>query len=643
MPIERLRLLSILTIGAGLTAFLSGDFSRIQIVIFMAVIAPLWFPIDIEKIRQNRFWKFYLWITFAFMIFGFVLKIRIDTGIFFLIIFCLIYEFYGEQRKNTPNRLISILSFLIIAYQARMYLGLKQIYIVLIYLVSVMTTLMGLYHFILNKGLNKGELLRSHLRVYVHLVPIFAIAACLFWLTPRARGSSAGVESNPRGNQMSGFSDRVKLSDIGALKLSSKPVLDLTLLEGQPEEPYLIGRYLHIFKDAEWSTYARPKTIFGQQARFHEAGEFRGTVTYRINAEPFQGNTLFFFRDPIAILDFEQFLDVEGFYDNISMSKKSPNSLNYNAVSGIAQREQRSLGRYTGHLLQLPDNSEYLADYARTIWGEGNQDAHEKAAIVRRHFQEQFNYTLNINNFNAQDPIRDFLLNRKEGHCELFASSAALLMRQAGIPTRMVTGFMLDLTLKHESFIHVQERMAHAWVEYFHDGAWHTLDATPPMPIAEPTLFQSGSNRLRYWWRVYFTSFDYFSQKEWLEKIQESYAVNQALYRNIFLTAIFMITFAILYHKNRELLHMTSEDKVRQTLVRIEKNLAKHYQDRIPHEKFSDFVRRLGLNPSMEIKIEAFSHEVFSYCYGRQKTKENTRHLIKKGRAILKELQQQQS
>ncbi len=640
MPIERLRLLSLLTIGAGLTAFLSGDFSRIQIVIFMAVITPLWFPINIEKIRQNRFWKFYLWITFVFMILGFVLKIRIDTGIFFLIIFCLIYEFYGEQRKNTPNRLISILSFLIIAYQARMYLGLKQIYIVLIYLVSVMTTLMGLYHVLLKKGLSKSDLLRTHLRVYLHVVPIFAIAACLFWLTPRARGSSAGVESNPRGNQMTGFSDRVKLSDIGSLKMSSRPVLDLTLLKGQPEEPYLIGRYLHIFRDSEWSTYARPKTIFGHQARFNDPSEYRGTVTYRINAEPFQGNTLFYFKEPIAILDFELFLDVEGFHDNISMSKKSPNSLNYNAVSGISQREVRSLGRYTGHLLQLPDNSEYLATYARTVWGEGNQDVHEKAILLQTHFLEQFNYTLNINNFNAQDPIRDFLLNRKEGHCELFASSAALLLRQEGIPTRLATGFLLDLTMQHESFIHVQERMAHAWVEYFHDGAWHTLDPTPPMPIAEPTLFQSGSNRLRYLWRVYFTSFDHFSQKEWLEKMQETYLANRSFFHNIFITAILLLTLTVLYYKNRTYFHLTPEDKVRRSLVRIERNLVRQYQERIPHEKFSDFVRRLGLNPTLEMKIEAYSHEVFSYCYGRQKTKQTMRQLVKKGSDILKELQQ---
>ena len=39
------------------------------------------------------------------------------------------------------------------------------------------------------------------------------------------------------------------------------------------------------------------------------------------------------------------------------------------------------------------------------------------------------------------DPVEDFLVNRKEGHCEYFASALALLLRSIDIPTRMVNGF----------------------------------------------------------------------------------------------------------------------------------------------------------------------------------------------------------
>lgn len=638
MPLERLRLLSILSIGAAVTAFLTGDFSRLETVMMLGMMLPLWLTIDIERIRKNKLWKFYLWITFLFMIIGITIKVRVDTGIFFLIMFCLIYEFYGEQRLNTPNRLISILSFLIIAYQARKYLGIKQIYVVVGYASAVLTTLMGLYHLSLYRVQSKKDLLKAHAVSYLHLIPILTIAVVFFWLAPRARGSSAGIESNDAGQQISGFSGRVRLSDIGTLKTSDRPVLDLTILDGEPNEPYLIGRYLHIYENQEWRTYARTRTVYGADARFNKESNFDNIVRFRVHGEPFQGNTVFFMKDPIRIEEFEQYLDIQGFADNISMSKKTPNSLNYNGVSGLGPQRGEPLIR-SDRYLQLPDNHEYLETYARGILGPDvdSLSNQQKAMAIRRHLLKEFQYTLSINNQAATDPISAFL-DKEEGHCELFASSAALLLRSVDVPTRLVTGFLLDQAAYNGQFYHVQEKMAHAWLEYYHDSRWHTLDPTPPMPISRPSLFQTTTYNLRYLWRSYFTAFDYFSQKENVERLMEHYQANSAKYhRSIGLLFLILSGFFII-KKNKRKWGMKPQDKVQLALVRIETLLRRRYDERRPQEKFSDFLRRLQLNPVLEQKIERYSHDVFAYCYGRQRDQKQAGKLIKEGRVLLRNL-----
>ncbi len=77
------------------------------------------------------------------------------------------------------------------------------------------------------------------------------------------------------------------------------------------------------------------------------------------------------------------------------------------------------------------------------------------------------------------DPVEDFLLNTKSGHCEYFASACTLMMQAAEVPARLVNGYygseLNSLTGKNE----VRQRHAHAWSEAFIDDHWRTVEATP--------------------------------------------------------------------------------------------------------------------------------------------------------------------
>lgn len=80
---------------------------------------------------------------------------------------------------------------------------------------------------------------------------------------------------------------------------------------------------------------------------------------------------------------------------------------------------------------------------------------------------------------NSIDPLEDFLLNTKAGHCEYFASACTLMLQSVKVPARLVNGFygceLNSVTGKYE----VRQRHAHAWTEAWINGQWETLEATP--------------------------------------------------------------------------------------------------------------------------------------------------------------------
>jgi len=73
-----------------------------------------------------------------------------------------------------------------------------------------------------------------------------------------------------------------------------------------------------------------------------------------------------------------------------------------------------------------------------------------------------------------------FLFETKQGYCQQYSGAMALLLRMAGIPARVVTGFSTGATdLKTGEFV-VRDFDAHSWVEaYYPDWGWITFDPTP--------------------------------------------------------------------------------------------------------------------------------------------------------------------
>lgn len=132
--------------------------------------------------------------------------------------------------------------------------------------------------------------------------------------------------------------------------------------------------------------------------------------------------------------------------------------------------------------------------------GYGSLSNAEKCVAIENYFHTHFLYELGveIGGEPSKDLVAAFLERSNSGHCEYFASSAAILLRAVGVPTRYVTGFVVEEKNDLGDFWVARDRDAHAWVEAWDDGAqrWRIVEATPSNGV--PNALDAGTgNHLR--------------------------------------------------------------------------------------------------------------------------------------------------
>jgi transglutaminase-like putative cysteine protease len=157
----------------------------------------------------------------------------------------------------------------------------------------------------------------------------------------------------------------------------------------------------------------------------------------------------------------------------------------------------------------------------------GANTPYEKVAAIERYLKNNHNYTRNIIHTPETEPVYDFLFNTKAGHCELFASSMAVLLRTLGIPVRVANGYVGGEWNSYGQFYVVRQKHAHAWVEVFFDRdrdpynqneiGWVRFDPTPPYSVDEGGFFSPVTNffsYLRHKWIDYVISYSAVEQRK---------------------------------------------------------------------------------------------------------------------------------
>ncbi|HEV8048876.1 MAG TPA: transglutaminase domain-containing protein, partial [Terriglobales bacterium] len=191
----------------------------------------------------------------------------------------------------------------------------------------------------------------------------------------------------------------------------------------------------------------------------------------------------------------------------------------YEATSDIAQPGASELraaaSDYPPEILldylQLPAVDPRVVSLAKKITASGDNN-YDKTAAIESYLRSKFGYTLQLPRTVPRDPVANFLFERKQGHCEYFASSMAIMLRTLGIPSRVVNGFRTGEFNDITSQYLVRASNAHSWVEaYFPGYGWISFDPTP----AAPAQLHTGWSRsmlyldaMASFWREWVVNYD---------------------------------------------------------------------------------------------------------------------------------------
>jgi transglutaminase-like putative cysteine protease len=130
--------------------------------------------------------------------------------------------------------------------------------------------------------------------------------------------------------------------------------------------------------------------------------------------------------------------------------------------------------------LQLPSSvPPRVAQLAQTITA-AKATPYDKAEAIETYLRNTYKYSTVVKSAPAgRDPVDYFLFDLKADFCEYFASSMTVMLREVGVPARVVEGFTageLDVSNRYA----VRELNAHAWVEaYFPTYGWIEFEPTP--------------------------------------------------------------------------------------------------------------------------------------------------------------------
>ncbi|MDR2506753.1 MAG: lytic murein transglycosylase B [Candidatus Accumulibacter sp.] len=156
----------------------------------------------------------------------------------------------------------------------------------------------------------------------------------------------------------------------------------------------------------------------------------------------------------------------------------------------INVREDPLILREALHLPQNlnPRTREFAADLKRRFV---SPERISSAALL--HFREEpFSYTLQPPLLLDANMIDQFLFETRSGFCEHYAAAYAFIMRSAGVPARVVTGYQGGEINPVDGYLTVRQSDAHAWTEIWIEGkGWRRVD---PTAYVAPSRIEQGIN-----------------------------------------------------------------------------------------------------------------------------------------------------
>lgn len=345
----------------------------------------------------------------------------------------------------------------------------------------------------------------------------------------------------PNQGNRPGLDDTVNLGSFSTLAQNSKAAFRVSFDGAEPamEELYWRGVVFEEFDGESW--HVSPHSEKHRPWKEWPYKKEKGGYSYNVILEPSRQNWLF-------ALPLARPLD-PGIRTTAAFNLRQHEILNgrqqYKVLSSAYKNLELTLDKASrDRNLALPEDSNPASrEMAEQLASNFTQPRQIADAVMTMFNQQAYYYTLRPPVY-AEHSIDGFLTDSKQGYCEHYAAAFVFLLRAAGIPARMVGGYLGGEYNPFEDYLSVRQMDAHAWAEAWFEGeGWVRFDPTAqvaPERVSsgvETTLrqrdeFFSGGflsqlswargarlwwDSVNYGWAQWFLNYDRESQMGWME------------------------------------------------------------------------------------------------------------------------------
>jgi len=491
---------------------------------------------------------------------------------------------------------------------------------------------------------------RANLRTAaVLLAQAVPAALVLFLLFPRVQGPLWGLPQDAYAG-MTGLSETMSPGTLASLAQYDAIAFRAEFEGDAPRHAlrYWRGPVLWDFDGRTWSMSANQRGV--------PLSPRQGGASYRYTVvlEPHNRSWLFALETAVSVPERARMT----FDGQILSSAPVRNRLRYELVSVIAPEALRTeapgaLSRAT----RIPPTSNPRAQALATQWRANARNDEEIVARALEFLRAgRFDYTLEPPLLGLHT-VDEFLFDTKSGFCEHFASAFTFLMRAAGVPSRVVTGYQGGDLNPYDRIVTVRQWDAHAWSEVFLSGrGWVRVDPTAaaapqrvdsgvaravPENAAMPLMMQPRMEWLRearyrweaiaHKWNVWVLGYNPERQRDLMQWVGIRDADWRALTAALF-SILGVITLALLAWSLRRLARPDPVQKAWRALCR---KLAQRGVERAAHEGPRDYTRRAARSvPDARRTILRIGELYLNLRYGAQTSPPSVARLQRLVRAL---------
>ncbi len=432
----------------------------------------------------------------------------------------------------------------------------------------------------------------------------------------------------------SGLSDTMSPGDITDLAQSDEIAFRVRFETAAPppQERYWRGPVMHDFDGHTWKHTSSISSIA-------PALQVQGPAyRYRLSLEPHQHNWIF-------ALDWPSHWDLPrgaltGDYTLVQPEPLSrPIDVEATSYTRVQSPEPLSNSLRRRDTRLPPNRNPRTLQLAQTLRGAHPDEMDYVRAVLDMFTQQEFYYTLTPPKL-ADDSVDEFLFKTKRGFCGHYASAFAILMRAAGIPARVVTGYQGGTFNRFADYWIVRQSDAHAWTEIWIDGrGWLRIDPTTaiaPSRVehglsdaanADEPLGSRWQRRtpwladtrlrldaLRQLWRERILLFDQDSQQKLLEWLNIPEPDGQKLVL-VLAAALSLVLAWLTWSVRRETAPSRKEPLIR-AYSRLCAKLAAAGVPRLAHEGAEDYAARIAQHrPDLGPTVTALCRHYYSLRY----------------------------